>query len=143
MSIWVALTPATKDTSGLEYIAGSHKWGKFYCPVTPDEDAAFTDPDLETCPNFSERRDDPALRFLSWDVEPGDCICHHPLAVHGAGGNKATDRNRMAISIRYLGEDVQWDRRPHVMTLPAWPDLPNGAYPDDDSFFPVIWERGA
>ncbi len=142
MSVWVALTPATTDTSGLEYVAGSHKWGKFYCPVTPDEDSAFTDPNLEACPNFSERHDDPDLRFLSWDVEPGDCICHHPLTVHGAGGNKATDLNRMAISIRYLGEDVQWDNRPHVMTLPAWPDLPNGVYPDDDAFFPIVWERG-
>ncbi len=142
VSIWVALTPATKRTGRLEYMAGSHKWGKFYCPVTPDEDAAFTDPDLEPCPNFTEHHDDPTLRFLSWDVEAGDCICHHPLAVHGAGGNAATDRNRMAISIRYLGEDVQWDPRPHVMTLPEWPDLPKGAYPDDDSLFPVIWERG-
>lgn len=142
VSVWVALTPATTDTSGLEYIAGSHKWGKFYCPVTPDEDPAFTDTSQEQCPNFSELHDDPTLRFLSWDVEPGDCICHHPLSVHGAGGNKATDRNRMAISIRYLGEDVQWDRRPNVMTLPEWPDLPNGAYPSDDKLFPVVWERG-
>ena len=39
----------------------------------PGEDVRFYinsfmsvyDPDLETCPNFSERRDEPALRFLS------------------------------------------------------------------------------
>jgi len=139
VSIWVALTPVTKATSGLEYIAGSHKWGKFYCPVTPDEDAAFTDPDLEQCPDFSVRHDDPSLEFLSWDVAPGDCICHHPLAVHGAGGNASGSQRRMAISIRYLGRDVTWDRREHVMTLPEWPDLPNGAYPADDTLFPVVW----
>ena len=142
LSIWVALTPVTRATSGLEYIAGSHKWGKFYCAVTPDEDGAFTDPDLEECPNFSQRHDDESLEFLSWDVEPGDCICHHPLAVHGAGGNASTDVRRMAVSIRYLGDDVVWDRRPHVMTLPKWPDLENGAYPADDDMFPVIWRRG-
>ncbi len=142
VSIWVALTPVTRATSGLEYIAGSHKWDKFYCAVTPDEDGAFTDPDLEECPNFSERHDDPSLEFLSWDVEPGDCICHHPLAVHGAGGNASTDVRRMALSIRYLGDDVVWDRRPHVMTLPKWPDLEYGAYPADDDMFPVIWRRG-
>lgn len=141
VSIWLALTPVTRETSGLEYIAGSHKWNKFYCPVTPDEDSAFTDPDLEACPNFSERYDDPELEFLSWDLEPGDCICHHPLAVHGAGGNKSADTRRMAISIRYLGDDVTWDPRPHVMKLPEWPDLENGAYPADDNVFPVIWQR--
>ena len=80
-SIWLALTPVTKQTSGLEYVAGSHRWNKFYSAVTPDEDAAFTDPDLEECPDFGERRDDPSLAFLSWDVEAGDCICHHPLTV--------------------------------------------------------------
>ena len=139
VSIWVALTPVTKASSGLEYIAGSHKWGKFYCPVTPDEDAAFADPDLEQCPDFSAQHDDPSLEFLSWDVAPGDCICHHPLAVHGAGGNASASQRRMAISIRYLGRDVTWDRREHVMTLPEWPDLPNGAYPADDTLFPVVW----
>ena len=139
VSIWVALTPVTKATSGLEYIAGSHKWGKFYCPVTPDEDAAFADPDLEQCPDFSAQHDAPSLEFLSWDVAPGDCICHHPLAVHGAGGNASASQRRMAISIRYLGRDVTWDRREHVMTLPEWPDLPNGAYPADDTLFPVVW----
>jgi ectoine hydroxylase-related dioxygenase (phytanoyl-CoA dioxygenase family) len=143
VSIWLALTPATSETSGLQYVAGSHRWGKFYCPVTPDEDAAFTDPALEPCPDFSQRQDDPSLRFLSWDVEPGDCICHHPLAVHGAGGNASGTMQRAALSIRYLGEDVRWDKRPHVMTLPEWPDLPNGVYPSDDALFPVIWRRDA
>ena len=52
---------------------------------TPDDDPAFVDPALEPCPNFSEREDDPDLRFLSWDMAPGDCLCHHPLVVHGAG----------------------------------------------------------
>jgi hypothetical protein len=28
------------------------------------------------------------------------------------------------------------------MTLPEWPDLAPGAYPDDDALFPVIWQRG-
>lgn len=143
ISIWLALVPVTKETSGLEYIAGSHKWDKFYCPVTPDEDGAFTDPNLEMCPNFTERHDDPSLTFLSWDMQPGDVICHHPLTVHGAGGNKSADQRRLAISIRYLGDDVVWDRREHVMQLPEWPEkLENGAYPADDKIFPVIWEKG-
>lgn len=141
VSVWLALTPVTKETSGLEYVAGSHRWGKFYCPVTPDEDAAFTDPDLEPCPDFGARRGDPGLEFLSWDMAPGDCICHHPLTVHGAGGNASTEVRRMAVSIRYLGADVTWDRRPHVMAPPEWPDLENGAYPADDDKFPVVWRR--
>jgi ectoine hydroxylase-related dioxygenase (phytanoyl-CoA dioxygenase family) len=141
ISIWVAFTPVTKATSGMEYIAGSHRWGKFYRPITPDEDPAFANPDLEPCPNFSKRADDPELKFLSWDLQPGDCLCHHPLTVHGAGGNKSADQLRIGLSIRFLGEDVQWDPRPYTVKLPMEPAVPKGAYPADDQLFPVIWER--
>ena len=41
ISIWVALTPVSHENSAVEYIAGSHKWGKFYAAVTPDKDAKF------------------------------------------------------------------------------------------------------
>jgi ectoine hydroxylase-related dioxygenase (phytanoyl-CoA dioxygenase family) len=126
----------------MEYIAGSHRWGKFYRPVTPDEDPAFANPDLEPCPNFSEREDDPELKFLSWDLQPGDCLCHHPLTVHGAGGNKSADQLRIGLSIRFLGDDVQWDPRPYTVKLPMEPDVAKGAYPADDKLFPVIWQRG-
>lgn len=143
VSIWLALTPVSDDTSGLQYIAGSHKWDKFYCPVTPDEDPAFDDADMEACPDFSERKDNPGLKYLSWDMEPGDCICHHPLTVHGAGANNSQTQARAAISIRYLGNDVTWDPRPNVMKLPAAPSLEQGVYPDDDEIFPVVWERAA
>lgn len=30
LSVWVALTDVGPENSALEYIAGSHKWGKFY-----------------------------------------------------------------------------------------------------------------
>ena len=49
-SVWVAFTPVTKQSSGVEYLKGSHKWGKFYRPVTPDEDPAFANPDLFITP---------------------------------------------------------------------------------------------
>ena len=142
VSIWVAFTPVTKASSGLEYLAGSHRWGKFYRPTTPDEDPAFAAPHLEPCPDFSERADDPELKFLSWDLEPGDCVCHHPLTVHGAGGNTSSEQRRIGLSIRFLGDDVQWDPRPYTVKLPKEPNVTAGAYPADDDLFPVIWERG-
>lgn len=143
VSLWVALTPVTKESSGVEYILGSHKWGKFYQAETPDSDPRFTDPELEPCPNFSDHYGDPQYRFMSWDLQPGDVICHHPLTVHGAGGNKSATQRRVGLSIRYLGEDVQWDPRPYTVTIPVEPKVPAGAYPADDDVFPVIWQRHA
>ena len=89
ISLWVALTPVTIEGSGVEYVAGSHKWGKFYRAVTPDKDAKFTNVELEECPDFSQLKDASQHRFLSWECDAGDIICHHPLVVHGAGGNAA------------------------------------------------------
>ena len=141
ISLWVALTPVSKESSGLVYIKGSHKWDKFYRPITPDEDPAFDNPDLEPCPDFSERFDDPELTFLSWEMAPGDVICHHPLAVHGAGGNNSPTQRRIGLSIRFLGSDVQWDPRPYTVKLPREPKVAAGAYPADDDLFPVIYQQ--
>jgi len=81
------------------------------------------------------------LRFLSWELEPGDVVCHHPLTVHGAGGNKSATQGRIGLSERFLGDDVQWDPRPYTVKIPNPPKVPNGAYPADDAVFPIIWER--
>ena len=140
LSVWVALTPVSPENSQLEYIAGSHRWGKFYAAAIPDKDPNFKST-LEPCPNFSERRDDPALKFLSWVMEPGDCLVHHPLTVHGAEGNFSPKARRMAISTRYMGRDIRWDPRPATMKITGDPQLAPGAYPANDAAFPVAWRR--
>jgi ectoine hydroxylase-related dioxygenase (phytanoyl-CoA dioxygenase family) len=138
LSIWVALTPVSHENSAVEYIAGSHKWGKFYAAAIPDKDPRFKT-DLEPCPNFSERRGDSQYKFLSWNMEPGDCLIHHPLTVHGAEGNFSPTRRRVGISTRYFGRDCQWDPRAAVMKVTGDPQLPAGRRPEDDKFFPVAY----
>ena len=139
LSVWVAITPVRRgQNSAVEYIAGSHKWGKFYAAAIPDKDPAFKS-DLEDCPNFSTLKDDSKYRFLSWDLEPGDCVVHHPLTVHGAEGNFSPTTRRIGISTRYMGRDVRWDPRPAVVRVAGDPQLKAGQYPDDDRCFPVAW----
>jgi ectoine hydroxylase-related dioxygenase (phytanoyl-CoA dioxygenase family) len=140
LSIWVALTPVNHENSAVEYIAGSHKWGKFYAAAIPDKDPRFKS-ELEPCPNFSERRNDPQYKFLSWTMEPGDCLIHHPLTVHGAEGNFSPTRRRVGISTRYFGKDCQWDPRPAVMKVTGDPQLPAGRRPEDDQVFPIAYEK--
>lgn len=140
LSVWVALTPVTPENSQLEYIAGSHKWGKFYAAAIPDKDPHFKS-DLETCPDFSTRRGDPDLRFLKWVMEPGDCTVHHPLTVHGSEGNFSPSKRRVAISTRYMDPSVRWDPRPATMKVTGDPQLVAGAPAADDRCFPVAWRR--
>lgn len=140
LSVWVALTPVTRKNSGLEYVAGSHRWGKFYAAVFPDQGPAFRST-LEPCPDFSVWRGDESLRFLSWEMEAGDCLVHHPLTVHGSGGNLSPLERRVAISNRYLGPDARWDPRPGTVRITGDPQITPGAPPHDDRCFPVAWRR--
>jgi ectoine hydroxylase-related dioxygenase (phytanoyl-CoA dioxygenase family) len=85
---------------------------------------------------------DPKYRFISWDCQPGDVICHHPLTIHGAGANPLTSR-RAAISVRYAGKDARWDPRANVMKCEGDPEtrLKAGDPLVLDGVFPITWER--
>ncbi len=140
VSLWIALTPVTKATSGVGYVAGSHRWNKFYKAVTPDANPARMDPTAELCPDYSNPPE--GVRMLCWDMEPGDVLCHHPLTIHGAGGNTSSTRRRVGLSIRFFGRDARYDPRPHAMRLDLTPRVQPGEYPADDEVYPVIWEQG-
>ncbi len=135
ISGWVALTRATYESSGLEYVAGSHRWSKWYRPAPDLVDGEV----YEDCPDFSLPENREGQRFLSWDMEPGDVLFHHPLAVHGAGGNRTQDQQRVGLSIRYIGDNAKWSPRPKAMKLPRDPNVEPGAYPADDRAFPLVW----
>jgi len=140
VSIWVALTDVSVETSGLEYVAGSHRWGKWYRAITPDQDPARMDMSAEVCPDFSDPRQRAAgQRVVSWDMKAGDCICHHPLTVHGSGGNRSRTQRRLALSVRYMGADAIWDPRPQAVKLPGNPQFPAGKRPVDETMFPTAW----
>ncbi len=141
VSLWVALTPVRADSGVVRYVPGSHRWNKPFRAITPDRDAAFENPELEVCPDYEQQGNAPAP-LLSWDLEPGDIVAHHPMAVHGAAGNSNRQR-RIGVSIRYLGSDVRYDPRPYVMRLPAKPAVAAGDYPADDKVFPVVWSQAA
>ena len=144
VSIWVALTDVSVETSGLEYVAGSHRWGKWYRAITPDQDPARMDMTSEVRPNFSDPAErKPEHRILSWDMKAGDCICHHPLTVHGSAGNSSKTQRRLALSVRYMGADAIWDPRPLAVKLPGDPQYPAGQRPADETRFPTAWTAAA
>ena len=88
-SIWLALDEVTRESSGLEYLAGSHRW-----PTGREIDAARIESERAT------------LEMLTWDMQPGDCLVHHGLTIHGAGGNSTLDKRRRALATRWIGDDV-------------------------------------
>ena len=146
-SVWLALTPVNLENSGLVYVGGSQKWGKMYLPVPAvpipnfvlDEASNFED-----CPMFHQEFDNPEYNFLSWDMEPGDCIVHHPLTVHGAGRNESLTQRRVALSTRFFGGDAKW-YGPRTTFCPPYTEnedgLVRGEFPSNDRAFPIVWQK--
>jgi ectoine hydroxylase-related dioxygenase (phytanoyl-CoA dioxygenase family) len=137
ISLWCALTPVKRESSGIEYVPGTHLNKTLYRAVTPDEDEKFTDRSRAACPDFSQD-----ATILSWDMEAGDVLCHHPLTIHGSGANNSLTDQRIGLSLRYLGEDVSWYPSNYVMQVPRDVQrLTVGQYPADDKVFPPIHIR--
>ena len=164
ISLWVPIDPATPETGVVTYVRGSHKWNQMFVaqPFSDDEgddESIFSQ--LELPKNdagetiyasqalISELRTSPEkFDLITWDVEPGDVIIHHPLVVHGAPSNKSATQRRRALATRWLGDDVRWDdTRPNFLReigkMPYFeqfnmPDLNNGDLVNDP-LFPVLW----
>ena len=139
---WTPLTPTTPE-NGVEVIAGSHKWDVLYWPRSPNGSRLEPPPGRPLCPDFEDRRDDPDLTFLGWDMEPGDILVLHPRTHHFSRGNR-TDRRRVAYATWWWGDDVVWDPRPECEEgHPEAPfaQMPAGERPNHP-YFPIRWRAG-
>jgi ectoine hydroxylase-related dioxygenase (phytanoyl-CoA dioxygenase family) len=135
ISLWCALTPVTRESSGVEYVPGTHLNKTLYQAITPHEDEKFKDPSRPACSDFNQD-----TNIVSWDMEVGDVLCHHPLTIHGSGANNSLTDQRIGLSLRYLGEDVTWYPSNYVMQMPRDVHrLVVGQYPADDKVFPSIY----
>ena len=140
-SIWLALDEVPKENS-VEYIAGSHRWGKqfrprsFFEPNQKDHEGHFPSEILEAIPDFEQQRD--VLPLRAWAMSPGDVQVFHGYMVHGASGN-STDRCRRAFITRWCGDDVVYAWKGEA-TYPQFPDctLKPGDVLDSDTF-PVVF----
>ncbi|WP_270933467.1 phytanoyl-CoA dioxygenase family protein [Falsiroseomonas oryzae] len=140
-SLWVALDPVTRENGAVEFVAGSHLWGRrFRSDSFGRSGATFApaeDDGLEPCPDMDRERD--RHRFLCWEMAPGDALAFHALTVHGAPGNRSAARRR-AISFRYAGDDVRWVQRPgRTAKLIRDPGLRPGDGLDRSDLFPRVF----
>ena len=155
---WMPLDIVTYDSGAVEYIRGSHKWGRWYgmkydTKDSPEDytdnyillpEADTVDPEkwgehIELSPDFEAERDQHDI--ISFDTEPGDVIVNHLLMMHGAPGNM-TERRRRAVGGRWVGDDAVFARRSgtHNVNIPAKVDLKDGdPFPPDHPLFPQVW----
>jgi ectoine hydroxylase-related dioxygenase (phytanoyl-CoA dioxygenase family) len=142
-SLWIPLTPITKANS-LECIAGSFKNDARYWLFSSNARKMIQPPDRVSHPDGEALRADPRVRFLTWDMAPGDMLVVHPWCLHYSSGNP-TDSWRMAVSVRVFGDDITWDPRPDCVNLAgvSLDEMIQGEKPAGP-LFPVMWsEDGA
>ena len=135
-SFWITLDPVTRESSGLEFVRGSHRWEERFKAVTPGHDPYMMDTDLPIAPNFAEHRDEHDV--VGWDMEPGDVLLFGPTVCHGSAGNASNEHDRRALAFRYCGGDVRF--APRHATMPLLWD--HGLEPGDrltGSLFPQVW----
>lgn len=111
VSLWLPLEPVSAAT-GLEYISGSHRWGRWFQPKRRTKGSIGThveDPRFEPLPNIEEARSN--HEFLSWDTEPGDVIAFHGLTLHGATGSAGVGHRCRTWETRWCGEDARYAKR--------------------------------
>jgi ectoine hydroxylase-related dioxygenase (phytanoyl-CoA dioxygenase family) len=151
ISVWVPFDSVRFDSGVVQYVFGSHRWGKLYAPKTFSQNTGFAamyaKSDFEVMPPEATLLN--GQRILKWETERGDVVVHHPRTLHFSEGNARSDLRRRALALRYLGEDASFDARPGTfMENPKVRALlPRGSFDfkDGDAMvndaFPQVWPR--
>lgn len=135
VSLWVPLDPVPAE-AGLEFIAGSHRWGRRFVPrkFVDSEPYAAAEQGYELVPDIDAERD--AHRIIRFDLEPGDVLAFSFRTLHAAPGTAGrTTQRRRAVSFRYVGHDARFALRPWLHS-PPYDDVRPGEPLDDR--FPVV-----
>lgn len=139
-SVWVAATDVSVDESSLEFVRGSHLWGRYFTPKAFTESGSgWAEANKgDELPDIESARAD--YDIVGFDVEAGDAIVFSAWVVHGSPGN-AGDHRRVALSTRWLGDDAVWDPRPSAdpAVTQEHTTVQPGQHPADDDRFPIGW----
>lgn len=141
MSFWIPLDPVTRESGGLEFVAGSHLWGRWFQPEPFAEGAPAYEAgeDYEPMPDIDSERG--RYRIVGWDMDPGDVLAFHALTIHGAGGNLTEGTRRRGYAVRYCGEECRYFAGPGPNAGLRNPELSDGV-PLESTQYPVVWQVG-
>ncbi len=144
-TMWMPLYPVSAELSSLEYIAGSHTEDDMSWPNTVNAKKIGRPPGRTEYYDWEQRRSDPSVPFIAYDMEPGDVVILHPAMYHGGGANLHPTQPRIALSTRWFGNDIRWDPRPECINIPGMPRtaMRKGEPVTQDNIFPIVWTDSA
>lgn len=137
-SVWIPLDRVTRHVGALEFLRGSHLWGRRFHPRNFDSGLdRLTDAREESLQAFIASDPD---QIIMTEADPGDCVVFHALTLHRAFGNTLPDARRRAVVLRLVGPSVVYEPRPRTLPLIWAPSLaPGSPLGTDRELFPRLW----
>ena len=80
---WFPLESASRD-EGLTLIAGSHRWGRLFMAQNFGQKQPFAGDMSDYAANRETSMNEDSDHFLSWDMQPGDCLIFDFRTLHRA-----------------------------------------------------------
>ena len=139
VSLWLPLDEVPRERT-LEFVAGSHRWGKSYRPQRFNGQPLNENDGLEDIPDINGNRDE--FNIVGWELSPGDAVAFDYRTIHGAPANHSASTQRRAFSLRLVGDDIRFARREGLVTSPPFErvTLEDGAPLIADEF-PLLFSR--
>lgn len=138
-NIWVPFDPITSETGGMEFVRGSHLWGKLFGTASgKTSDYLHEVGELESMPDIEGCRDQYDIIGF-FDMQPGDCLIFSALTLHGAKAN-LTPNKRRALSTRWLGDDIRYNPKKWNFDYPFKVDMKSGDKVNSP-YFPLVWQQ--
>ncbi|MEM7341708.1 MAG: phytanoyl-CoA dioxygenase family protein [Actinomycetota bacterium] len=137
VSFWLAIDAVDLTSGGLEFVAGSHWWDRWFQPETFGKTAHSysRNADYEPMIDIDAERDQ--YRILSWALEPGDVLAFSAMTVHGAPANQHPERRRRGYAVRYTGDDATY-LEADGMSAPLFVDYLDNGDPIGGVQFPEV-----
>ena len=142
-SVWLALTDCDSESSALQLVPRTHKgplYGVREFGDSEDYGGATERSGGDRIPKYHLNPETHGI--ISRNAKAGDAFIFHAKTMHGSGGNRSTDRRRVAYSTRWIGDDVRWQPNPVFSDdaiMQAASDVAVGK-PLDSPNFPIVWQ---
>ena len=129
LTCWVALDDATVENGCIHYVPGSHNWSLL--PITGLAGGMAAIEEV-----LSPEQREAFEQAVPVELAAGECVFHHPLAIHGSFAN-SSPRARRATVINVFADGVKSDSDETLLN--GVPVIPAGEKMEGQ-FFPLLYD---
>ena len=105
-NVWMPLEPVRAD-DGLEFLKGSHRWGKVFAPINFRTHEIFEGVGADYPAMLAVEAERKRYEFLTFALEPGDCLVFDLRTLHHASaGARPPDKTIRRMTLLFAREDT-------------------------------------